>query len=190
MGTQTASNSEGRNPIVARAVDLCKRYGKGDNSVIALDHVNVEFRRKALTAIMGPSGSGKSTLMHCMAGLDTPPAARCSLKTSRSPQWANASSRSCVARRSDYLPVVQSGSHAHREGEHTAATADCPPSHRYGLVRQSGVGGQVAEPSRPSPEPAVRRPTAARRLCAGDHGAAERDLRRRTDRQPRFAVEP
>lgn len=76
MGTQTASNSEGRNPIVARAVDLCKRYGKGDNSVIALDHVNVEFRRKALTAIMGPSGSGKSTLMHCMAGLDTPPAAR------------------------------------------------------------------------------------------------------------------
>lgn len=52
MGTQTASNSEGRNPIVARAVDLCKRYGKGDNSVIALDHVNVEFRRKALTAIM------------------------------------------------------------------------------------------------------------------------------------------
>lgn len=54
MGTQTASNSEGRNPIVARAVDLCKRYGKGDNSVIALDHVNVEFRRKALTAIMAP----------------------------------------------------------------------------------------------------------------------------------------
>ena len=48
MGTQTASNSEGRNPIVARAVDLCKRYGKGDNSVIALDHVNVEFRRKAV----------------------------------------------------------------------------------------------------------------------------------------------
>ena len=47
MGTQTASNSEGRNPIVARAVDLCKRYGKGDNSVIALDHVNVEFRRKS-----------------------------------------------------------------------------------------------------------------------------------------------
>ena len=72
MNTHTASNSDSKDPIVARAVDLCKRYGKGDNSVIALDHVNVEFRRKALTAIMGPSGSGKSTLMHCMAGLDTP----------------------------------------------------------------------------------------------------------------------
>ncbi|AFI62393.1 ABC transporter ATP-binding protein [Bifidobacterium animalis subsp. animalis MCC 1489] len=72
MNTHTASNSDSKDPIVARAVDLCKRYGKGDNSVAALDHVNVEFRRKALTAIMGPSGSGKSTLMHCMAGLDTP----------------------------------------------------------------------------------------------------------------------
>ena len=39
---------------------------------MALDHVNVEFKRGEMTAIMGPSGSGKSTLMHCMAGLDTP----------------------------------------------------------------------------------------------------------------------
>lgn len=48
MNTHTASNSDSKDPIVARAVDLCKRYGKGDNSVIALDHVNVEFRRKAV----------------------------------------------------------------------------------------------------------------------------------------------
>ncbi|KFI65611.1 ABC transporter ATP-binding protein [Bifidobacterium cuniculi] len=59
-------------PIVARAVDLLKTYGSGDNQVTALDHVDVQFRRGQLTAIMGPSGSGKSTLMHCMAGLDTP----------------------------------------------------------------------------------------------------------------------
>lgn len=39
---------------------------------MALDRVNVEFKRGEMTAIMGPSGSGKSTLMHCMAGLDTP----------------------------------------------------------------------------------------------------------------------
>ena len=55
----------------ARAVDLFKQYGQGDTAVTALDHVNVEFARKAFTAIMGPSGSGKSTLMHTMAGLDS-----------------------------------------------------------------------------------------------------------------------
>ncbi|RSX55735.1 ABC transporter ATP-binding protein [Bifidobacterium dolichotidis] len=59
-------------PVVARAVDLFKQYGTDDNAVIALNHINVEFKRGELTAIMGPSGSGKSTLMHCMAGLDTP----------------------------------------------------------------------------------------------------------------------
>ena len=58
--------------IVARAIDLTKVYGSKDNEVMALDHVNVEFKRGEMTAIMGPSGSGKSTLMHCMAGLDTP----------------------------------------------------------------------------------------------------------------------
>ena len=58
--------------VVARAVDLTKTYGDADSQVVALDHVNVEFQRGQMTAIMGPSGSGKSTLMHCMAGLDQP----------------------------------------------------------------------------------------------------------------------
>ena len=61
----TAENPD--DGIVARAIDLTKV-----NEVMALDHVNVEFKRGEMTAIMGPSGSGKSTLMHCMAGLDTP----------------------------------------------------------------------------------------------------------------------
>ena len=57
---------------MASAIDLTKVYGSKDNEVMALDHVNVEFKRGEMTAIMGPSGSGKSTLMHCMAGLDAP----------------------------------------------------------------------------------------------------------------------
>jgi putative ABC transport system ATP-binding protein len=52
-------------------VKATKIYGKGDTEVRALDGVDVEFERSALTAIMGPSGSGKSTLLHCIAGLDT-----------------------------------------------------------------------------------------------------------------------
>ncbi|NMN00411.1 ABC transporter ATP-binding protein [Bifidobacterium sp. DSM 109958] len=63
-------------PVVARAVDLVRTYGDADSLVTALDHVNVEFRRGQMTAIMGPSGSGKSTLMHCMAGLDAPTSGR------------------------------------------------------------------------------------------------------------------
>lgn len=66
----TAENPD--DGIVSRAIDLTKVYGSKDNEVMALDHVNVEFKRGEMTAIMGPSGSGKSTLMHCMAGLDTP----------------------------------------------------------------------------------------------------------------------
>lgn len=66
----TAENPD--DGIVASAIDLTKVYGSKDNKVMALDHVNVEFKRGEMTAIMGPSGSGKSTLMHCMAGLDAP----------------------------------------------------------------------------------------------------------------------
>ncbi|KAB5605829.1 ABC transporter ATP-binding protein [Bifidobacterium jacchi] len=61
--------------MVASASDLTKIYGDAkdhDSQVVALDHVNVDFLRGQMTAIMGPSGSGKSTLMHCMAGLDRP----------------------------------------------------------------------------------------------------------------------
>ena len=66
----TAENPD--DGIVASAIDLTKVYDSKDNEVMALDHVNVEFKRGEMTAIMGPSGSGKSTLMHCMAGLDAP----------------------------------------------------------------------------------------------------------------------
>ena len=78
--------------VVARAVDLTKTYGDADSQVVALDHVNVEFQRGQMTAIMGPSGSGKSTLMHCMAGLDNRLPARCLSKASKCLRWARSSS--------------------------------------------------------------------------------------------------
>ncbi|HEY3715894.1 MAG TPA: ABC transporter ATP-binding protein [Jatrophihabitantaceae bacterium] len=65
--TMTTSLDAG---IAARAINLVKLYGHGDNQVRALDGLSVDFRRGEFTAIMGPSGSGKSTLMHCLAGLD------------------------------------------------------------------------------------------------------------------------
>src|SRR5581483_1382527 len=37
-----------------------------------LDGIDGEFRRGALTAVVGRSGSGKTTLLHLLAGLDRP----------------------------------------------------------------------------------------------------------------------
>lgn len=51
---------------------LVKQYGSGDNVVMALNDVSVDFTGGSFTAIMGPSGSGKSTLLQCAAGLDAP----------------------------------------------------------------------------------------------------------------------
>ena len=65
----TAENPD--DGIVARAIDLTKVYGSKDNEVMALDHVNVEFKRGEMTAIMGPSGSGKSTLLNIIGGIDS-----------------------------------------------------------------------------------------------------------------------
>ncbi len=59
-------------PVAARAIDLHKRYGRGDSEVRALDGVSLDIAAAEFTAIMGPSGSGKSTLMHCLAALDAP----------------------------------------------------------------------------------------------------------------------
>ncbi|MER6442783.1 ABC transporter ATP-binding protein [Streptomyces sp. NPDC001185] len=50
---------------------VSKTYGD-KQPVVALDSVDVHFRRGTSTAVMGPSGSGKSTLLHCAAGLDRP----------------------------------------------------------------------------------------------------------------------
>jgi putative ABC transport system ATP-binding protein len=58
----------------ARAANVSKSYGDGDNTVHALDDVSVGLAAGEFTAIMGPSGSGKSTLLHVLAGLDRPTA--------------------------------------------------------------------------------------------------------------------
>ncbi|KAA6232342.1 ABC transporter ATP-binding protein [Chlorobium phaeovibrioides] len=52
--------------------DLKRHYSMGEETVKALDGVDLEFLKNDYAAIMGPSGSGKSTLMNIIGCLDTP----------------------------------------------------------------------------------------------------------------------
>ena len=54
------------------ATDLTKRYGTGENQVIALHKANLEIQARDFISIVGPSGAGKSTLLHLISGLDYP----------------------------------------------------------------------------------------------------------------------
>ena len=54
------------------ATDLTKRYGTGENQVIALHKADLEIQARDFISIVGPSGSGKSTLLHLISGLDYP----------------------------------------------------------------------------------------------------------------------
>lgn len=50
---------------------IVKRYGKGQETTNALNHVDIEISAGEFVAVMGPSGCGKSTLLFALSGTDT-----------------------------------------------------------------------------------------------------------------------
>jgi putative ABC transport system ATP-binding protein len=55
-----------------RIEELTKHYKIGNETVKALNGVNLSIQKNEYVALMGPSGSGKSTLMNILGCLDTP----------------------------------------------------------------------------------------------------------------------
>jgi putative ABC transport system ATP-binding protein len=58
-------------PILSLSA-ITKVYRKGDNQVIALGGIDLEFEKAEFCAIVGPSGSGKTTLLNILGCLDSP----------------------------------------------------------------------------------------------------------------------
>ncbi len=63
-------------PLVLRAEEVTRVYGRGEAAFDALRGVSLDVRRGESIAVVGKSGSGKSTLMHLLALLDRPTSGR------------------------------------------------------------------------------------------------------------------
>lgn len=55
---------------ILRCSKLEKIYGKGSNSVMALNGIDLSVNQGEFLAIVGPSGSGKSTLLHILGAVE------------------------------------------------------------------------------------------------------------------------
>ena len=55
-----------------RCKELCRFFVQGEQTIKALDHVDLEIHKCELVCLSGPSGSGKTTLLNVIGGLDRP----------------------------------------------------------------------------------------------------------------------
>lgn len=60
------------NGTLVKTTNLTKIYPMGDEKLVALDNINVNFERGEFTGVVGPSGSGKTTLLNIIGSLDAP----------------------------------------------------------------------------------------------------------------------
>src|SRR6186713_1718385 len=67
--------------VTARSV--VKKFGSGQDEVVALDGVDLSIGHGELVCLLGASGCGKSTLLNLVAGLDTATSGEIKVNTTR-----------------------------------------------------------------------------------------------------------
>ena len=60
------SHVAGGSRMFIEGKELVKKYGKGEATVYALDHMDFSMEKSEIVVILGPSGSGKSTLLNIL----------------------------------------------------------------------------------------------------------------------------
>ncbi|RLM76401.1 ABC transporter ATP-binding protein [Halorubrum sp. Atlit-26R] len=70
-----AEPTEGSLGPPALAIEgLTKRFGEGDDAVVAVDDVSLTVERGSVVGLLGPNGAGKTTLIKCALGIVIPDA--------------------------------------------------------------------------------------------------------------------
>ncbi|MBZ0297679.1 MAG: ABC transporter ATP-binding protein [Anaerolineae bacterium] len=64
---------------VIQTDNLTKRYGNGDKSVLALDHLNLNVQQGEIFGYLGPNGAGKTTTIRLLLDLIRPTEGRASV---------------------------------------------------------------------------------------------------------------
>lgn len=59
-------------PVIIQLNNIDRHFQVGDQTVKALDNINLTIEQGGYMAVMGPSGSGKSTLLNLLGLLDRP----------------------------------------------------------------------------------------------------------------------
>ena len=60
------------NTYLIETEDLVKEYSLGQHVIVALNKVNLTFKKGEFAGLVGPSGSGKTTLLNIVGSLDAP----------------------------------------------------------------------------------------------------------------------
>lgn len=75
--------------VLIEISNLKSVYGKGEDSIVALEDIDLEIRKGEFVVVLGPSGCGKSTLLKTIAGYIKPSAGKCLMQDEiiKGPDW-------------------------------------------------------------------------------------------------------
>jgi taurine transport system ATP-binding protein len=82
-------DNEGRQEALIDIKNLKLAYGTKENSILALDNIDLQIKRGEFLCVLGSSGCGKSTLLKTIAGYIQPTGGRCLMQGEliEGPDW-------------------------------------------------------------------------------------------------------